>query len=214
MRTFIALCFSVGTTRRIAEAMEQKAALLKDLGWKLAWVPPANLHLTLSFLGSIPPESVDAIATRLRQRLVDLSPITLRAQGAGSFPRSDESSGGAAPRVLWIGVTSADQNKALFALQKSIAADMEDLGFPKADPGQAFFPHITIARVIEPAPADQLAAWPAELATQDFGEDRITEVVVYESLRHQTNYQTNYPTPKSHRLGAEYVARARVPFTK
>jgi 2'-5' RNA ligase len=190
MRTFLALCASVGTTRRIAEAMEKKAPQLSDLGWKLAWVPPANLHVTLKFFGQIPPESLDAITMTLRQRLADLPPITLKIAGTGTFP----SAGEGPPRVLWIGV---DGGKALSALQQSIESDMEGLGFPRES--RAYRPHITIARVLE-APASP--SW--SLEPSEFGEEKISELVVYESAT------SNRP----HRVGVEYLARARVPFSK
>jgi 2'-5' RNA ligase len=201
MRTFLALCCSVGTTRRIAEAMEQKAAQLADPahgGWKLAWIPPANLHVTIKFFGDIPAESVDAIALRLRQRLVDLPPLQLRIGGAGVFPAASEGP----PRILWIGV---DGGTVLTALHQSIEGDMEDLGFPKET--RAFRPHITVARVLESSGlegAEHLAAWSFDpTVPEDQIKETVDELVVYES-------QLSRPT----RAGVEYLARARVPFTK
>ena len=203
MRTFIALCASVGTTRRIAEAMEKKAQELAALatGWKLAWVPPANLHVTLKFFGEIPPESLDAITMRLRQRLAELPPIALKIAGSGVFPAAPSNEG--APRVLWLGV---DGGKALTTLQQAIEADMEDLGFPRAT--RPYHPHLTVARVLEqPAIAHAIEA-PANpsfsLEPSDFGEERIGELVVYESAT----------STRPHRVGVEYIARARVPFSK
>jgi len=189
MRTFLALCCSVGTTRRIAEAMEQKATELAQEGWKLAWVPPAQLHVTLKFFGSIPEESMEAIALRLRQRLAELPAPRLRIRGAGAFPAP----GDGPPRVLWLG---ADGGKPLYALQQTIEGDMADLGFSRE--ARPFHPHLTVARVLEPPPSS--AAWQLD---QDFGEDAITELIVYESR-----------IGKPNRAGAEYLARARVPFMR
>ena len=63
---------------------------------------------------------------------------------------------------------------------------------------RAFQPHLTVARVHE-APAD-VSAWKSD---QDFGEEKIPEIVIYETKVDQ-----------SHRAGVEYRALARVPFTK
>ena len=190
MRTFLALCTSVGTTRRIAEAMEREAVRLKELGWKLAWVPPANLHVTMKFLGDVQPEAIDAIAARLRRRCADLPPVTLRAKGYGLFATDG------APKVLWVGV---EGGKPLEAMQRSLESDMVDLGFAAAD--KPFHPHITVARVVEPR-ADVELAWSSDA---DFGEDKIPEIVLYESRVYES---------RAIRAGAEYVARARVPFSK
>lgn len=194
MRTFLALCFPVGMTRRIAETMDQKGAQLRDLGWKLAWVPPANLHVTLKFFGSIPPESLDAIAMRLRQRLIEVPQVTLRARGQGVFPHPSEGP----PRILWIGV---DGGKALTSLHRLVEDEMADLGFAKE--ARPFHPHLTVARVLEPP--SELSAWPTDDQV-DFGEEPIPELVVYESQIQKST--------KPNRAGQEYLARARVPFSK
>jgi 2'-5' RNA ligase len=188
MRTFIALSLSIGAARRVAEAVEKKAAELGERGARLAWVPPAQYHVTLRFLGDIAPEAVDAIALSLRRRVGDVPPIALRLSGLGRFPDVGE------PRVLWVGV---DGGKPLLAVQSAIESDMQALGFAKE--ARAYHPHVTIAR-----------AEGVSLAAEDFsgelalGEDVCAEAVVYESRAQK----------KSHRGGVEYHARARVPFSK
>jgi RNA 2',3'-cyclic 3'-phosphodiesterase len=204
MRTFIGICFSVGTTRRIAEAMEKKAAELSPLGWKLAWVPPGNLHVTLKFLGSIPPESLDAITLGLRRRIGDLPAPVLRARGLGAFPIEArlQANGGepsADPRVLWVG---AEGGKPLEAVQRMVELEMAELGFAKE--ARPYHPHVTVARVVEPPPAEHRGAFLAGGEALDFGEDRIPEIVVFESRS----------IHKANRAGVEYLAKARVPFTK
>ncbi len=120
MRTFVAISLSVGAVRRVAEVVEKKAAELGERGARLAWVPPAQYHVTLQFLGDIPTESVDAIALSLRHRLSDLSPLALRLTGFGSFPQDAD------PRVLWVGI---DGGKPLLALQAAVQSDLQALGF-------------------------------------------------------------------------------------
>jgi 2'-5' RNA ligase len=203
MRTFIALCLSVGTTRRIAEAMEREQGRLAGLGWKLAWVPPANLHVTVKFVGDVPPESIDAISAAVRRRAAVLPPMTLKVKGYGVFPAPIPATATAtaaapaaapeAPRVLWVHV---DGGAPLSAFKTSLEGDLFELGFPRDL--VTYRSHVTVARVTEaPASFDIGKVWSSDV---DFGEDRIAEAVVYES--------------QLHRAGAEYVARARVPFSK
>ena len=195
MRTFIALSLSIGTVRRVTEMVEKKVAELGERGAKLAWVPPAQYHLTLRFLGDIPPESVDAISLSLRRRLSDVRPMALRLSGLGRFPDSAESE---AARVLWVGVHGG---KPLLAVQAAIESDMQALGFPLLDGERVYHPHLTVARVPDGA-ALAAADWGGELS---LGEDLSLEAVVYESRAQK---------PKSNRGGVEYHARARVPFSK
>ncbi|MEO6950198.1 MAG: RNA 2',3'-cyclic phosphodiesterase [Polyangia bacterium] len=193
MRTFIALCLSVGTTRRIAEAMEREQGRLAGLGWKLAWVPPANLHVTVKFVGDVPPESIDAISAAVRRRAAALAPITLKVKGYGVFPAVASGAAPEAPRVLWIGV---DGGAPLSSFKTSLEGDLFELGFPRDS--VTYKSHLTVARVTEaPSAPSGDKVWSSDV---DFGEDRVAEAVVYES--------------QLHRAGAEYVARARVPFSK
>lgn len=194
MRTFLALCFSVGTTRRLAEAVEREASRLAASGAKLAWVPPANYHVTLKFFGDIPAESLDAIAVRLKQRCADLPPIELRAKGYGTFPVA--APGGEAPRILWVGIDDGRGGKAISGLQSAIENDMAELGFAKES--RPFHPHLTVARVLEPGSAPLV--WQSDPGG-DLGADKIPEIIVYESQ-------------SKPRLGVEYIARARIPFLK
>jgi len=197
MRTFLALGFSVGMTRRIAEQLEKEALRLKDAGLSLAWVPPANLHVTLKFFGAIAPESLDSISLRLRQKLVDMPAVALRARGYGAFPVASEGGVAEPPRVLWIGVHGG---KSLEALHNTIEREMEDLGFPREP--RPFHPHLTVARLAE---ARGSFEWSSEL---DFGEEKIPELIVYESV------SPKQQPARSSRAGVEYLVRARVPFSK
>src|SRR5437899_1268049 len=107
LRVFLALTFSVATTRKIAEEIERQK---KGVQAKVAWVPPANLHLTLRFLGSIDENLVDGIEVRLKKVAARHQPFEARARGLGSFPG-----------VLWVGV---DGGEALLKLQKDVEGAM------------------------------------------------------------------------------------------
>jgi 2'-5' RNA ligase len=196
MRTFLGLCFSVGMTRRVAEAMEREAARLAETGAKLAWVEPAMMHVTLKYFGEIPEEALDAIAARLRTRAAELPPIGLQAKGYGRFPSDG------APHVLWIGIHGG---KPLEALHKAVEADMVDLGFARE--ARPYHPHLTVARVAE---GESAFEWPpsGSGADVDFGIEKIGEIVVFES---KTSAKSG-ASKSTNRGGVTYLARARVPF--
>jgi len=99
----------------------------------LRWLPVEQIHLTMSFLGS-----VDSFAeTRLKESLanVHVPPFFLPIQGVGLF-------GGSRPTVVWAGVGKGHPH--LFALHHHIQDAVLRAGLePDLKP---FHPHITIGR--------------------------------------------------------------------
>lgn len=187
IRAFLAVNFSVPATRRLAEAAGEVRAQVKapadsETALKTSWVPPANLHVTLRFLGDIAEELAPRLVIALKQSLHAFDPFEIKAGGLGAFPSLE------APRVLWLGV---DGGKSLVKLQGEIERTLGELGFPKDE--RPFFPHVTIGRIVEGSWAAAPTLDKPEIATS-----RISEVVLYESR----------PVQKAQ----EYVALGRVGF--
>ncbi|MGZ5252726.1 MAG: RNA 2',3'-cyclic phosphodiesterase [Caldimonas sp.] len=182
-RIFLALSFSVAVTRKIAEEIERLKAPMGEAGFRVAWVPAANLHLTLKFLGSIPEELVEGVSGACRRVAARHRPIEATAVGLGAFPTLQK------PSVLWVGV---DAGPALAALHRDVEAALVELGFEKEE--RAFHPHVTVGRVKDGrGPATDL--WKGDAP---IGSSTLPEIIVYES--------------RTRSAGAEYVARARVPL--
>jgi len=182
-RMFLALSFSVAVTRKIAEEVERHKAPMADAGFRVAWVPAANLHLTLKFLGSIGEELVEGVTGACRRVAARHQPIEARAVGLGAFPSLQK------PNVLWVGVEAP---QALAALQRDVEGAMVELGFEKEE--RAYHPHVTVGRVKE-ARGSAENLWKSDAL---LGSSALAEIIVYES--------------RTRAAGAEYVARARVPL--
>src|ERR1700761_8886098 len=165
-RIFLAISFSVAVTRKIAEEIERRKPLLADAGFRLAWVPAANLHLTLRYVGPVAEELVEGITGAAARVAARHAPFELHAQGFGAFPSLEK------PSVLWVGVAPSPQ---LMALQRDVEAAMVDLGCEREE--RAFHPHVTAARIKE-SRGGQVAPWSGVL---DAGSSTIGELVVYES---------------------------------
>jgi 2'-5' RNA ligase len=174
IRCFLAVTFPVAVTRKIAEEIERQRKSVAA-GVRVAWVPPANLHVTLRFLGSIDEDLIDGIVVRLKKVAERNPPFEARAQGLGSFPH-----------VLWVGV----EGEGLAKLGREVEAAMVGLGFAPEE--RPFHPHITVGRVKEGS-----VHWKEPM---EFGAATLSEIVVYES--------------RTHKAGAEYIARARVALGK
>lgn len=102
----------------------------------IRWVPAANVHLTLKFLGDIDVALVPEIATRLDQT-AGLTPLfSLCAQGVGAFPNTRRA------RVLWVGLHG--DLPCLKGLQESIEKALVTLGFECEK--RPFRAHLTIGR--------------------------------------------------------------------
>ena len=189
IRSFLAVNFSVSVTRRIAEEVERHKAALAAAGHRVAWVPAANLHLTLQFVGAIEEELVEGIAGRVGAVAARHRPFELKAAGLGRFPLV-AASGAEPPRILWVGVRDSAP---LLALQKDVGAALVGLGLSL--PPESFHPHVTVGRVKEVGPSS--LSWSSEA---ELGASFVNEIVVYES-RSATSGQH----------GVEYHARARIP---
>lgn len=102
----------------------------------LRWVRPEGIHLTLSFLGDVPEEQLDAIRRALAGCPGSAGPFRLATAGAGVFPHQRS------PRVLWVGFQQPPDP--LYHLQERVAEAMEGQGFPRER--RDFRPHLTVGR--------------------------------------------------------------------
>ncbi|MDF1701975.1 MAG: RNA 2',3'-cyclic phosphodiesterase [Planctomycetota bacterium] len=105
-------------------------------------VPAAqDLHLTLHYLGSTPPEDIADIAEALEEAAEQHAPFEIVYRGLGAFPDA------ARPRVAWVGIEDPDGGPptALIALQRALGRALREVGYRPER--RAFHPHVTVARV-------------------------------------------------------------------
>ncbi len=98
--------------------------------------PPAPDHLTLAFLGEVPPTTTVELVERLRPAARATAPFVLTVEGVGAFPSER------APRVVWLGVTRGREE--VTELARKVREALSDL---VALPKETFVPHITWFRV-------------------------------------------------------------------
>jgi 2'-5' RNA ligase len=109
------------------------------------WVPPDNYHLTLRFIGEVPPhraEELDLALATLRGR-----GFTLTLAGVGTFAKAGREV------ALWVG---AERNPQLEHLQNKVETALQRAGLPPEK--RRFQPHVTLAR-LDNVPQDRLAAY-------------------------------------------------------
>jgi 2'-5' RNA ligase len=141
----------------VIERMEAAQGLLVQTSADLRLVQPRNIHLTIRFLGYMPPQLVEKIFDEMKK--VQFTPFEVRISGVGAFPDLRY------PRVVWAGITSgAEQLKDVF---NQLEPRLQGLGFTP-DP-KGFSPHLTIARVRSGRNKQQLAELVAKNADYNFG---------------------------------------------
>lgn len=75
LRAFIAIEIPTEINQQI---IAQTADLRQKLGRSVRWVTPENIHLTLKFLGDIPPIAINSLTCMLKKKLNKLRPLKLR----------------------------------------------------------------------------------------------------------------------------------------
>jgi len=142
IRSFVAIELPDEAKKGLASLRRE---LERDEHRFVKWVDPGGVHLTLKFLGNIPPRRVTEISEAMKKATQGLSPFVLEISGLGAFPSLKQ------PRVVWVGV-GGELDK-LSTLQQNIDSAFATLGFAREE--RPFVPHLTVARVREGASASE-----------------------------------------------------------
>ncbi|WP_274648693.1 RNA 2',3'-cyclic phosphodiesterase [Paenibacillus humicola] len=125
--------------------------IAKELPFR-KWTVPADLHITLQFLGSTPPGRIPGIRRALQSAADRVPLFELTVGPPGLFGRPGN------PSVLWAGVGGAAD--ALGRLQELVSEALAPLGYQPDE--RAYRPHLTLARTYsgkEPLEKTKLAGF-------------------------------------------------------
>lgn len=124
------LFVSLELPRSVAVALVRLDPRLRGFRWASA----EQIHLTLAFLGNVPPEEENELRVRLTE--IQFSRFFLPLKGLGTFPAKGR------PKILWLGVGRGHPH--LFQLHKRVADAALAAGVqPDLRP---WHPHFTLAR--------------------------------------------------------------------
>lgn len=182
MRAFIA----IEASEEVRAAVSALVTELESRVPKARWIPPANLHLTLRFLGHADEKIVSALSDELEPIVSECVPFHLEFRGIGFLPSPRR------PRVLSARIPQPPRE--LQMLYQRVEATVIEHGF--SPEGRAFTPHLTFARLR--TPGGDLREIQAELENRALGHASVDELIVFESVLK--------------RSGAVYHARARFPL--
>jgi 2'-5' RNA ligase len=120
----------------IEEIVAQTSLEMRQYGLDVRWVRPANIHLTVVFMGDVDPDRLAAVEAAVGPVCRVQSPFGVALKGTGVFPNRRR------PNVVWIGLTGDVEEMPRFrdALQDQLAP----FGIQKET--RAFKPHLTLGR--------------------------------------------------------------------
>lgn len=160
------------------QALSAYVAACAAMAPEFRWVPPANLHLTVRFIGGIDRVAADDIADRLAG--AGLRAFGISVGGLGTFKR------GRLVRVVWLGLTAGVEPARGLAAQVEeacVSAGLEaeerplqphlTLARARARPG-AVLPRLPDPPLLPPWKANELILYASHLSPQG---------AVYEALR-------------------------------
>jgi 2'-5' RNA ligase len=136
-------------------------------------VLPADMHVTLQFLGER-----DAAAVGAALAGVHAERFNVVVTGLGEFRMR----GGR--RIVWAGIESSSL---LAELRAGIGGALAELGIESER--RAFRPHVTLARLGSRVPAWQVDGLLQACAGRDFGCFEVREFVLYDSAREAAPYR-------------------------
>jgi 2'-5' RNA ligase len=146
------------------------------------------MHLTLAFIGSVPPEQAARIVAA-GELPIAIAPFEMSLAGVGVFPPRG------APRVLWLGV--ADGTPDVTGLQQIVAGRLAAAGVDLE--ARPFHPHVTLARWKSSRGADGRRVRDASIGGRPI-RTAVDAVTLFESRQGPA--------------GSVYTAVARTPLTR
>jgi 2'-5' RNA ligase len=134
------LFIAVEVPAEVREALAVAVAPMRSALSGARWVPSANQHLTLKFLGSTWPRLVPVVEEAVADVAARHGRFTVALQGLGAFP------GEGRARVLWAGIR--DPAGRLSALAADLDAALAGDFTPES---RGYSPHLTLARLRPPS---------------------------------------------------------------
>jgi RNA 2',3'-cyclic 3'-phosphodiesterase len=170
IRAFVALRLSAEVEDEVAEFIESLQPHGNRRG-AIRWIPRANLHLTLRFLGDrVEAATLDRLDRALLSIAAATPSFTIGVRGTGAFPNL------ARPRVVWVGLESDD----LIALAARIERAAIESGL--APERRPYSPHLTIGRLRDLRGWGELRSAIEAASDREFGRSPVQSMMLYRSI--------------------------------
>ena len=167
VRAFVAIRMS----EEVEDAVAALSETIKRPSDGVRWVPRANLHITLKFLGpSVDPHRLERLTAGLHEVATKTAPFEVAARGLGAFPNLEH------PRAIWVGLHSIE----LGALAARVETAAAEYGFEREN--RRWSGHLTIGRVRDTHHLGAATREALEAAKEtEFGVSKIESITLYRS---------------------------------
>lgn len=173
-RLFYAIVPSPEVTSAIAAVATRLQKGANFTSARIIWVPPANYHVTLFFLGEVAADTAKRLADSLSDAATGVPTFDLDVRKLDFFPTD----GGRPPRVLWAGIHNPSE--IIAQLRNNCASAIAKARLPVPD--QDFSPHITLARFKSTAGLAPFRDMVGEYRNTRFGKCPVDRLVLMESI--------------------------------
>ena len=166
-RIFIAI--DINKNRALTRLVESYKLALKDE--KIRWVEPANIHLTLAFMGESDEDQVSKAGEIMREAANNFESFEITFNGTGVFRDIRQ------PRVIWLGIEAP---QSLYDLREVICEALKEEGLYRDE--KPFRPHLTLGRMKYIANKNVLAEILKSSGSHDLPSQTVNELILYESI--------------------------------
>ena len=133
MRAFLGI--AITAEAQAALSILQNAFNMKEQA--LRWIKPAQMHMTLKFLGEIKEAQKQRLSDCMRSIAGNQACFDAKLDRLGGFPSIDN------PKVLWVGISQGAREVGALAL--AVERTSASFGFKPEE--KDFHPHVTLARI-------------------------------------------------------------------
>jgi len=167
LRAFIAIDISTIIREKITRFQKH----MSEVGAHASWIKPINIHLTLTFLGDIPVQSLEIISDIMDDVSALHKSFTCEIKGVGYFGK------GKSTRIIWIGF--AGDLQGLVSVQMDLFRRIMTTGVHLDN--KPFVPHLTIARINPRHHASNIVSLLQPYKENLFGNLSVKDLILYRS---------------------------------
>ena len=167
IRSFVA----VEISDEVRAAAARLQAVLREAAADVSFSDPAQLHLTVLFLGATPVGRLAEVRIAMDRAAAGLAPLHLSFRGLGFFGPPQR------PRVLWAGVEG--DVSGLENFRKRFLAHISEPWFTNDQ--DAFRPHLTLGRIRSGRGLDGLTVRVASHREMAFGGSVVRRILLMRS---------------------------------
>src|SRR6266481_3457958 len=166
LRAFVAIRMN----QQVEDAVAAMSDTIKRPRDGIRWVPRANMHITLKYLGpAVDPLRLERLTAGLHEVAQKTAPFEVAARGVGGFPNLEH------PRAIFVGLHSVE----LGALSARVETASTEFGF--AHENRLWSGHLTIGRVRNSQLTAKTRHALEAAKDTEFGTSKIESITLYRS---------------------------------